>query len=71
MPTDKHSDSKSLLSWPVEWLRIASPVEAEELSSLSWDSIKRNHPDKVVHVSARRRGMRVGDALMIGSTTKK
>jgi hypothetical protein len=71
MPTDKCPDSNTLLNWPVEWLRIVPPVEAEELSSLSWDSIKRNHPDKIVHVSARRVGLRVGDALMIGNTKRR
>ena len=67
MPIDKRPDSNSsLLTWPVEWLRIVPPVEAEKLSSLSWDSIKRHHSDKVVQVSARRVGLRVGHALMLG-----
>ena len=61
----------SLIDWPVEWLRIVPPAEAEQLSSLSWDSIKRNHAEKIVPVSARRVGMRVGHALMIGNTAKR
>lgn len=54
------------LKWPVELLRIADPDEAEILSGLSWDTIKRNHPDKILHPSKRRVGMRVGHALMLG-----
>jgi hypothetical protein len=56
-----------LLNWPVELLQIVEPDKAEELSTLSWDTIKRNHPEKVVHLSKRRVGMRVGHALMLGT----
>jgi hypothetical protein len=56
-----------LLTWPVELLRFAEPEEAERLSTLSWDTIVRNHSDKVVHLSKRRVGMRVGHALMLAS----
>ena len=55
----------SLLAWPVELLRIVRPEEAERLSSLSWDTITREHSDKIMHLSDRRVGMRVGDALML------
>jgi hypothetical protein len=55
----------NLLSWPVELLRIVDPEEAERLSSLSWDTITREHADKIVVLSERRRGMRVGHALML------
>jgi len=61
--TKIHKDD--LPNWPVELLRIADPVEAEKLSSVSWDTIVRNHRDKVVHVSKRRVGMRVGHALLL------
>jgi hypothetical protein len=53
------------LKWPVEWLRIVGPEEATRLSTLSWDTIVRNHKDKIVQISKRRVGMRVGDALML------
>jgi hypothetical protein len=56
-----------LLNWPIELLRISAPPEAEKLSSLSWDSLLRNHSDKIVHLSKRRVGMRVGHALMLNS----
>ena len=63
MPTINSDD---LLKWPIELLRIVEPPEAERLSSTSWDTLQRNHPDKVVHLSKRRVGMRVGHALMLG-----
>ena len=56
--------NKDWLKWPVEWLRVVPPGEAERLSSLSWDTIKRRHGDKIVHPSPGRVGLRVGDALM-------
>lgn len=60
--------SDELLRWPVELLRIASPDEVERLSSMSWDTFQRNHGDKVVHLSKRRVGARVGHALMVKPT---
>jgi hypothetical protein len=54
------------LEWPIELLRIAEPEEVVRLSSLSWDTILRNHRDKIITISKRRVGMRVGDALMLG-----
>jgi hypothetical protein len=65
MPAD--SLPAELLHWPVELLRIVPPPEVERISTLSWDTVKRNHPDKIVHLSERRVGMRVGHALMLGS----
>jgi hypothetical protein len=54
-----------LLKWPVQTLRIAPPPEAEKLAGADWDTLKRNYPDKVVKISQRREGMRVGHALML------
>ena len=48
--------SNELLTWPVELLLIAPPPECEKLSSADWDTLKRNHADKVVKISRRRRG---------------
>ena len=59
------SSDKELFSWPIDLLRIAEPEEAARLSSASWDTLERNHPDKVIHLSKRRKGMRVGHALML------
>lgn len=68
MPTDLPDN---LTKWPIELLRIVPPEEAERLSSLSWDSIKRHHSDKIVHVSERRRGMRAGHAVMLSTQHKQ
>jgi hypothetical protein len=45
--------------------RIISLQQAKRISSLSPDSWKRNHPDKVVELSPRRYGVRLRDALML------
>jgi hypothetical protein len=63
-------ESDDLTKWPIELLRIVEPPEAERLSSMSWDTLLRNHPDRVVHLSKRRVGMRVGHALMLGKSDK-
>ena len=55
----------NLLEWPVSMLKIVSLEEAEELSGMSRDTIERNHPDKIVKMSPRREGIRVGHALML------
>ena len=54
---------------PLELLRIAAMPEAEHLSSLSEDTLIREHPDKVVKLSKRRNGMRVVHALMLNPNT--
>ena len=48
---------------PLELLRIAAMPEAERLSGTSADTLTREHPDKIVRTSKRRRGMRVAHAL--------
>jgi hypothetical protein len=48
-----------------ELLRVAAMPEAEHLSSLSEDTLKREHADKIVKLSKRRDGMRVIHALML------
>jgi hypothetical protein len=50
---------------PVELNRIVPMDEAAKLSSLSEDTLRREHGDKIVHLSPRRDGMRVGHALML------
>jgi hypothetical protein len=57
-----------LSKWPIEMLRIAPPPEVEKLSSMDWDTIERGPlADKIIRLSPRRIGMRVGHALMLGS----
>jgi hypothetical protein len=45
--------------------RIISLQEAKQVSSLSPDSWKRNHADKIIDLGPRRFGVRLRDALML------
>jgi hypothetical protein len=49
-----------------ELLRILPPPQVEEVTSLSWDTIKRHYPQIVRKLSPRREGATLGDALSIG-----
>jgi hypothetical protein len=44
--------------------------ESSELSSLSEDSLKRNHAEKIVRLGPRRLGMKRRDALSLGKPLK-
>ncbi len=57
------------LSEFVEMRRIVSLSQAAELSGVSVDTLKRRFPDKILTVSPRRRGMRLGDVLRLGEPT--
>jgi hypothetical protein len=46
--------------------RIITLQEAALISSVSPDSWKRNHKDKIVKLSSRRLGIRLRHALMLG-----
>jgi len=48
-------------------LRIVRLDEAERLSGVSEDTLKRRYRDKIVQVSERCLGMRVGHALMLAT----
>jgi hypothetical protein len=63
------ADTTSLLASidPVKLLQIISMPEAERISGLSHDTIKRRHPDKIIKLSPRRNGMRLVDALFLDS----
>jgi hypothetical protein len=50
---------------PLELLRVAEMPEAARLAGASQDTLKREHPDKIVKISRRREGMRVAHALML------
>ena len=63
MPTPAADDFK--LPSALELDQIISLQEAKKLSSLSVDSWKRHHADKVVELSPRRLGVRLRDALML------
>jgi hypothetical protein len=51
---------------PIKLLQVVPMTEAEELSSLSEDTLERKHSDKIIHLSARRKGMRRIHALLLG-----
>ena len=51
----------------LELQRIITLQEAEKISSLSSDSWKRHHSDKIIEMSPRRLGVRLRDALMLSS----
>jgi len=63
------TDNRFKLPPALELDRIISVQEAEEVSSLSVDSWKRHHADKLVELSPRRLGVRLRDALMLGKST--
>jgi hypothetical protein len=52
---------------PLELLRVAPMPEVEQLSGLSKDTWRREHPDKIVHLGPRRVGVRVVHALMLSA----
>jgi hypothetical protein len=49
----------------LELNRIVRMSEAERLSGLSEDSLRRNHSDKIIRLGPRAIGMRVGHALQL------
>jgi hypothetical protein len=55
----------------IELNRIVPMPEAARLSSLSEDTLEKDHPDKIVWLSDRRKGMRVGHALFLDASNKK
>jgi hypothetical protein len=61
-------DTTSLLASidPVKLLQIISMPEAERLSGLSHDTLKRRHSSKIIRLSPRRVGMRLIDVLSLG-----
>jgi hypothetical protein len=54
-------------SW-LELQRIVTLVEGARLAGVSLDTLKRRHGDKIIKLSPRRRGIRVGDALLLNET---
>lgn len=66
MPTKLAADGQPLT--PADWIelrRVVSLQEAARLSGMSTDTIKRRHRNKIINLSPRRRGMRLGDALSL------
>ena len=63
MPTPAADEFK--LPPTLELDQIITLQEAKKVSSLSPDSWKRNHPDKIVELSPGRLGIRLRHALML------
>jgi hypothetical protein len=68
----KRNDPNTLsaLDRPPTWLELESvrPMpEVERITSLSSDTLKRRHGDKVKKLSLRREGMKLKDALAIAN----
>jgi hypothetical protein len=53
----------------IEQRRIIPLSQAARLTSLSVDSLRRNHSDKIRQLGPRRVGMSLADALSIGERT--
>ncbi len=53
----------------LERRRIIPLSQAAEITSLSEDSLRRHHRDKIRKIGPRRIGMRLGDVLDIGENT--
>jgi hypothetical protein len=51
----------------LELRKIIPLAQVTELTTLSADSLKRHHADKIKRLSPRRLGMRLADALAIGT----
>ena len=49
----------------LELLRIVTMREAAALSGLSAATLARRHPEKIIRLSPRRKGMRLRDALLL------
>ena len=58
-------DDDFKLSPDLELQRIITLQEARNISSLSSNSWKRHHSDKIIEMSPRRLGVRLRDALML------
>jgi hypothetical protein len=48
-----------------ELLRVVERPEAERLSGLSWDTIRRRYPELILKLSPRRIGMRMINVLRL------
>jgi hypothetical protein len=55
----------------LELRRIITLERVTKLTTLSADSLKRHHADKIKRLGPRRLGMRLGDALAIGTSTSE
>ena len=69
MPSLPKTDDVPPRPSAVELRKILTLEQVSELTTLSADSLKRHHADKIRRLGPRRLGMRLGDALAIGTST--
>jgi hypothetical protein len=65
MNSERVMPKKTVTDDWVELQRIVSFKEAIRLSGLSRDTLKRKYRDKIIKLSPRRLGMRLGDVLSL------
>jgi len=66
MSTEKADQADQPPTW-LELQRVLPLREVERITSLSIDTLKRRHADKIKTLSPRRSGMKLKDALQIAS----
>jgi hypothetical protein len=49
----------------LELERVLGKSEAVRLSGVSWDTIRRNHADKIIHISPRRVGVKTKHVIAL------
>jgi hypothetical protein len=69
MPSLPKTDDVPPRPSAVELRKILTLEQVTELTTLSADSLKRHHADKIRRLGPRRLGMRLADALAIGTST--
>lgn len=62
-PFDPHNPA----TWPPEWQEQIGKAEAERITTLSWQTIRRRYPEYIREISPRRRTILRGHALMLGA----
>ena len=67
MPSQLKTDDVPPRPSAVELRKILTLEQVTELTTLSADSLKRHHADKIRRLGPRRLGMRLADALAIGT----
>ena len=69
MPSLPKTDDVPPRPSAIELRKILTLEQVTELTTLSADSLKRHHADKIRRLGPRRLGMRLADALAIGTST--
>ena len=65
MPTTKHPIPPSSELSALERERVLGKAETVRVSGMSWDTIRRNHGDKIIRLSPRRVGVKLRDVISL------